>query len=176
MSSPRGGAGGKPASPRRRPLASLGRPGGTHSCGLEGVAQRFSASKARCPDSGVSGCRWARVASSPDLWFGGAEAGRWAGRADKAASLGPRRNGVCVGGGPCLGRGTHVSKERPRWAAQATRVGCCAVPASHGHEPHFQGALQGHGSCKWPATPESTEHLGSRVLCSLVLCSLAGVS
>jgi hypothetical protein len=29
---------------------------------------------------------------------------------------------------------------------------------------------------KWPATPESTEHLGSRVLCSLVLCSLAGVS
>lgn len=52
--------------------------------------------------------------------------------------------------------------------------GCSAVPAAHGGELHFQGALQ--GSCKWPSTLESLKHLGSRVLCSLVLCSLVYVS
>lgn len=84
-----GGGAEQPARGRRRGACSASaaasafltrRPGGTHSCGLEGVAQRFSASKARCPPSGVCrGCRGVRAASSSDLGFGGAVTGRRAG-------------------------------------------------------------------------------------------------
>lgn len=51
------------------------RPGQTRSCGLAGVSQLFSGGKARCPNLGVSECRWVRVASSNGLRFGGAGRG-----------------------------------------------------------------------------------------------------